>query len=131
MSRSLKKSAFVAMPFAEKFDIIYDAAIKAAAVDVGLVLIRLGRLPMDEIVQHMEDEIGRSDFVVSVATGRNPHVYCELGLAHAARKPCIIIADKPSDYEIFGNLHRCFVYGDDLGELRIKLREEFKRLIAV
>jgi hypothetical protein len=119
------------MPFAEQFDRIYNTGIKAAAVDVGLVLIRLGRLPMGEIVHHMEDEITRSDFVVSVATGRNPHVYCELGLAHAARKPCIIIADKSSDYEIFSNLHRCFVYGNDLGRLRIKLREEFTRLMTM
>jgi hypothetical protein len=131
MSSGLKKSAFVAMPFAEQFDRIYHEGIMSAAADVGLVLRKLGRLPTDEIVRHMEGEIGRADFVVSVATGRNPHVFCELGLAHAARKPCVIIADKETDYEIFRNLHRCFVYGSDLGQLRSRLKEEFTHLMAM
>lgn len=131
MSRALKKSAFVAMPFAEQFNDIYREGILAAAADVRLVLRKLGRLPMAEIVRSMEGEIGQADFVVSVATGRNPHVFCELGLAHAARKPCIIMADKATDYEIFADLHRCFVYGSDLGQLRIRLREEFTDLMAM
>ena len=118
------------MPFADRFDRLYDEGIRAAAANVGLELRKLGRLPTDTIVHNMESEIQRVDFVVSVATGRNPHVFCELGLAHANRKRCIIIADKESDYEIFRTLHRCFVYGDDLGLLRIRLREEFSLLMA-
>jgi hypothetical protein len=125
-----KKLAFVAMPFAERFDRVYEEGIKAAAADVGLGLRKLGRLPTDTIVRSMESEIRQVDFVVSVATGRNPHVFCELGLAHAAGKPCVIIADKEGDFEIFRSLHRCFVYGDDLRQLRTRLGEEFARLMA-
>lgn len=130
MSDRPAKLAFVAMPFAERFDGLYRDGIVAAAADVGLKLNRLGRLPVSEILAHMEAEIGRSDFVVSVATGRNPHVYCEIGLAHAARKPCIIMAEEESDLEIFRNLHCCIVYGRDLAQLRRRLGTEFTRLMT-
>lgn len=131
MSVRPAKSAFVAMPFAAQFDPLYRNGIMAAAADVGLALNKLGRLPVDEIVARMEAEIGRSDFVVSVATGRNPHVFCEIGLAHATRKPCIIMAEQESDFEIFRKLHCCLVYGRDLSQLRDQLRVEFSRLMTM
>ena len=130
-SHKANKSAFVAMPFAQRFVELYRQGIVAAADDVGLALQKLDRLPTDEIVLRMEEEIRKADFVLSVATGRNPHVFCEIGLAHATRKPCIIMAEDEAEFEIFRYAHSCFVYGADLAQVRFRLRQEFSRLMAM
>jgi len=121
-------SAFVAMPFAKHFDDLYRHGIARAASDISLALVRLGELPIDRVVAEMHSAIRRCDFIIAVATGRNPHVFLEIGLAYAARKPGIIIAENESDYEIFPNTYSCLRYGQDLEPLRQQLREQFERL---
>jgi hypothetical protein len=123
------KLAFVAMPFAVCFDGIFRDAIVPAAADAGLNLNKLETLPIDVIVPRMQAEIARSDFVIGVTTGRNPHVFFEIGLAHAVGKPCVLIAEQETDFEIFGGEHCCFTYDSDLVQLRRRLREEFARLM--
>ena len=118
------------MPFAECFDELYRYAIVDAAEDVGLQLIRLGRLPIDHIVRQMEAQIGRADLTIAVATGRNPHVFFEIALTYATRKPCIVMAEQEADFEIFREAYPCLVYDSDRMQLRRRLREELVRLMA-
>jgi hypothetical protein len=130
MSSLAGKSAFVAMPFAERFDELYSRGIAGAAADVGLELIRLGRLPVNHIVRQMEAEIGRCDLTIAVATGRNPHVFFEIALAYATRKPCIVMAEREEDFEIFRQAYPCLIYDGDTMQLRRRLKEELVRLMA-
>lgn len=118
------------MPFAKRFDDIYRHSIALAASDVNLKLVRLGELPIGRVVHEMDAEIRRSDFIIVVATDRNPHVFLEIGLAYAARRPGIVIAENESDFEIFRDVYCCLVYGGDMGKLRRQLREEFDRLMG-
>jgi hypothetical protein len=130
MPSPFRKRAFVAMPFAEEFDELYKDGIAGAALDTDLELIKLGRLPVDQIVRQMDAGVARADLVIGVATGRNPHVFFELALAFAARKPCIILADRESDFEIFRKEYPSLVYDSDIAQLRTRLAKEVVLLIS-
>jgi hypothetical protein len=129
MPSQKSRSAFVAMPFAKRFDDLYRQGIARAAFDVNLALVRLGELPIDRVVPEMNSAIHRCDFIIAVATDRNPHVFFEIGLAYAACKAGVIIAEHESDYEIFPKAYSCLCYGPDLETLRERLREQFERLM--
>jgi hypothetical protein len=124
------KWAFVAMPFAEGFDELYQNGIVGAAADAGLELIRLSRLPVAHIVEQMKAGIDRADLVIAVVTGRNPHVFFEVALAFAARKPCIIMADKEEDFEIFQEEYPCLIYDSSIANLRRSLGKEIGHLLS-
>ncbi len=130
MSNQLRRLAFVAMPFAERFDELYRHGIGSAADDVNLELIRLARLPIDCIVRQMAAEIGRSDLIIAVTTDRSPHVFFEIALAYATRKPCIVMAEQEADFEIFREEYPCLIYDSDMMRLRLRLRDEFVRLMG-
>ena len=131
MPSQSSRSAFVAMPFAKRFDELYQQSIARAALDVNLRLIRLGELPLGRVVAEMKAAVDRCDFIIVVATDRNPHVFLEIGLAYAARKPGVIIAEHESDYEIFRSEYSCLHYGQDLERLRRQLGQEFEHLMGV
>ena len=78
----------------------------------------------------MEKEISGSDFIIAITTDRNPHVFFEMALAYAARKPCIVMAEKEEDFEIFRKTCFCMTYDTDLVGMRRRLREELVRLIG-
>ena len=117
------------MPFAERFDNVYQSGIAPAAVDVNLTLVKLAELPVLSVVREMQAGICRSDYIIAVATDRNPHVFLEIGLAYAARKPGIVIADKKSGLEIFQDAYPCLLYGQDMKGLRRQLGEELARIM--
>jgi hypothetical protein len=89
---------FVVMPFESLFDTEYERVIKPAVEEVGLECLRA-----DEIFgkPRLVDDIWRSirsaRVIVAELTGRNPNVLYEVGLAHAVRKPVIIITRTKDD----------------------------------
>ncbi|HFQ4917279.1 TPA: hypothetical protein ACGUTA_004752, partial [Vibrio vulnificus] len=88
-----KESCFVIMPFAEPFETYYKRIIKPAIDENDLYTARGDSLfrsthIMDDIWNSIKD----ATLVVAELTGKNPNVYYELGLAHALRKPAILIA---------------------------------------
>ncbi|MBI5634959.1 MAG: hypothetical protein HZA15_15940 [Nitrospirae bacterium] len=119
-----KPFVFVAMPFDLKVvrddvwklgihDGCKNAMISPARVDEDLRSLAV----MDKIASLIFD----SALVIADMTGWNANVLYELGIAHAANKPCILITQKKSDLLVpFDVRHIKFIiYSDrDLSKLR-------------
>ncbi len=92
---------FVAMPFGTKkannkrysidFDAIYNNAIKPAADELGISIIRADEENDSGIIHTlMIERLVCTDIVIVDITNENPNVYYELGIRHCAR-PCTTI----------------------------------------
>lgn len=87
-----KRSAFVIMPFDEEFEAVYTDFIKTVLEGAGLNVDRADDIESQQnILKDIVEQIDKSDLVVADLTGVNPNVFYELGLAHAFRKPVILL----------------------------------------
>jgi hypothetical protein len=92
------------MPFGGYFDTYYTDVIRPAIAATGLEVTRADEIYSTGIIV---DDIFRaiiaSELCIADVTGRNPNVSYELGVAHASRKPVILITqdikDVPFDYQ--------------------------------
>lgn len=99
----MNATCFVISPFGEPFDEYYEKIYKPAIEKVDLQAVRADEVyGTGAIIEDIFDQIGSARMVICEATGKNPNVNYELGVAHALQKPAIIvtqsIADVPFDY---------------------------------
>ena len=88
-----KRQVFVLMPFDESFDAVYKRLICAAFEDAGFDVHRAGDIGHQQnILRDIVNGIIESAVVVADLTDSNPNVYYELGLAHALKKPVVLIS---------------------------------------
>jgi hypothetical protein len=89
---AMPRRGFVIMPFSADFTPLYDFVIEPAIFKVGDRPIRLDRtgLPGD-VASHVRDGIRRCDYAIGVLDGLRANVLYELGLAHGAGKPTILM----------------------------------------
>lgn len=92
-------TCFVMMPFANPiggyYATIYEPAIKKA----GLTPVRADTdiFATGKIIDQIWTGLKRAKVLVAELTGRNPNVLYELGLAHAAHKPVVLISSNEAD----------------------------------
>ncbi len=92
-------SCFVVMPFAlplgNHYSLIYEPAIKKA----GLRPVRADDdiFATGKIIDQVWAGINAAKVLVAELTNRNPNVFYELGLAHALRKPVVLISSNKED----------------------------------
>lgn len=92
-------SCFVMMPFAlplgNHYSLIYEPAIKKA----GLRPVRADDdiFATGKIIDQVWAGINTASVLVAELTTRNPNVFYELGLAHALRKPVVLISSNEED----------------------------------
>lgn len=92
-------SCFVMMPFAspigDYYEKIYDPAIRKA----GLKPVRADAeiFGTGKIMDQIWTGINNAKVLVAELTTRNPNVYYELGLAHALRKPVVLVTGEMND----------------------------------
>ena len=102
-SKQNKLNIFVAMPFGDKFDLIYQYLIKLPLENKGHAVTRADDEPeYQNILETIIQGISNADLIIADLTGKNANVYYELGIAHALSKPTIQIA--PSVDDILFNL---------------------------
>jgi hypothetical protein len=94
---------FVISPFGDPFDDYYEKIYKPAIEAANLESIRGDEVyGTGAIIDDIFREILESELVLCDSTGRNPNVNYELGIAHALKKPAVIITqdinDVPFDY---------------------------------
>lgn len=93
---SIRPMLFVAMPFGIKrdpagthdidFDLVYELAIKPAALAAGLEIMRSDEETRGGIIHRpMFERLLLSEVVVADLTTANPNVFYELGVRHCAR----------------------------------------------
>lgn len=127
LMRGFTQGCFVIMRFHKDSDPVYDEAIQPALVACGFQAWRTDRsVPTGDVVAAIRDGISHCFFAIADTTGDRPNVMYELGLAHAADKPVILlrrancdgsIPPAPFDFQTQSIL----AYTDDLIDLRRRL----------
>lgn len=99
------------MPFATKFDDIYDT-IKAACEESGLSSLRVDEIYGNRpIIADVVDTIDRAAVVICDLSEKNPNVLYETGVSHAIGREVIIIAQDIQNDVPFDLRHlRCISY---------------------
>ena len=91
-------SAFLIMPFDEEFDTVYKDFIKPLLESIGFNVERADDIESQQnILRDVVEQIDKNDLIIADLTSANPNVFYELGLAHALRKPVILITQSISE----------------------------------
>ena len=78
------------MPFEERFELVFDAALRPAALDAGYDLRRVDRESFTgDIVKEITRLVRASVCVLADLSGLNDNVIYEIGLAHGCRRDVI------------------------------------------
>ncbi|MBZ5514579.1 MAG: nucleoside 2-deoxyribosyltransferase [Acidobacteriia bacterium] len=92
-------TCFVMMPFAGPlggyYTSIYEPAIKRAGL--GPIRADTDIFGTGKIIDQIWSGINKARVLVAELTGRNPNVLYELGLAHALRKPVVLVSSNEPD----------------------------------
>ncbi len=108
---NIKDECFVLMPFASKFDLIYEEVLRPAIEDSGLEAVRADEIYGNKrIMQDVWNGIKSARMVLAELTGRNANVLYELGLAHALGKQTVIVTNTMEDVPFDLKDVRCIVY---------------------
>ena len=103
LERSVKvgatDSCFVMMPFATPMGGYYESIYKPAIEKAGLQPVRADAeiFGAGKIMDQVWAGIRRAKVLVAELTTRNPNVFYELGLAHALRKPVVLVSSNQDD----------------------------------
>jgi hypothetical protein len=90
-----KKRVFVVMPFDEAMLDVYVLGIRWVAERLGLVVARADDLQHNgDQIEEIQASLRAFDAVVADTTGANPNVCYEVGYAHAAATPTVLICRK-------------------------------------
>lgn len=117
-----KPYVFVLMPFAEKYDVVYQDGIRRAVEDANMVCERLDEvLFVGDMVKRIVEQIQRADIVVADTTNRNPNVFYEIGIAHALDKPVVFVTQHKGKIPFDISTQQHIKYHGDVGLLHKKL----------
>ncbi len=92
-------SCFVMMPFAGALGSYYEKIYKPAIEKAGLKPIRADSeiFGAGKIMDQIWVGINAAKVLVAELTSRNPNVFYELGLAHALKKPVVLVSSNEAD----------------------------------
>jgi hypothetical protein len=97
-AREFLDTCFVMMPFGEWFDRYYQEIYVPAIKDAGFEPVRADELfTTGSVVEQIWEQIEKAKLLLADLSGKNPNVFYELGLAHAARKPVVFTAGQLED----------------------------------
>ena len=97
-SPSPKRSCFVISPFGDWYEDYHEHLYSVAIKDAGLTPTRTTDLfRSSNIVNDIWSFITDAAVLLADLTGKNPNVFYELGLAHAAKKPVVLITENMDD----------------------------------
>jgi hypothetical protein len=125
------KLVAVMMPFARKFDVVYET-IEAAVADAGLTCVRADNIwEHHQVIGDILSILWRSQIVVADLSGKNANVFYETGLAHALPRSTILLTQDPGDVPFDLQSIRYLHYGlgtDERATLRTQLAERLATL---
>jgi len=99
VSVSSEDTCFVMMPFADPHGSYYEKVFKPAIQKAGLRAVRADAeiFATGKIMDQVWRGISSAKILVSELTTRNPNVFYELGIAHALRKPVVLVSSNEED----------------------------------
>lgn len=96
--RTFLDTCFVMMPFGEWFDTYYKDIYVSAIKEAGFEPLRADELfSAGTVIEQVWDNICKAKILLADLTGKNPNVFYELGLAHAARKAVVFTSANLDD----------------------------------
>lgn len=106
-----RKSVFVAMPFTEEFEDVYQFGIYATIRRCGYICEKVDESVFaGNIVDRIMDGIRNADFVVADLTLEKPNVYLEVGYAWGMNKPVLLVARDGQRLHFDLSHHKCLFY---------------------
>jgi hypothetical protein len=101
--RQFLDTCFVMMPFGAWFDRYYQEIYIPAIKEAGFEPVRADELfTTGSVVEQIWEQIEKAKLLLADLSGKNPNVFYELGLAHAAKKPVVFtsaqVEDVPFDH---------------------------------
>jgi hypothetical protein len=114
---------FVLMPFYPELEPVYKKIQEVVVIDHKLSCLRADNIySVGIIIKEIWDSVQTAQIIISDATGKNPNVFYEMGLAHAIGKDIVIIAQSIEDIPFDLRHRRIIIYDPHrLDELEIKL----------
>jgi hypothetical protein len=86
-------TAFVALPYEEPYESLFKRVIRPELTAAGFDVVRADEIPRSsDVLEDTRDRIATSDLLIIEATSANPNVYFEFGMAAAANKEFILLA---------------------------------------
>jgi hypothetical protein len=123
-SREFLDTCFVMMPFGEWFDRYYQEIYVPAIKDAGFEPVRADELfTTGSVVEQIWEQIEKAKLLLADLSGKNPNVFYELGLAHAAGQPVIFAAAQVDDVPFDLRHLRVIIYDIREPEWAAKLRK--------
>jgi len=96
--REFLDTCFILMPFGSWFDRYFKEIYVPATKEAGFEPLRAdGLFSAGAVMEQVWAQIRKAKVLLADLTGKNPNVFYELGLAHAARKPVVFVAGDIED----------------------------------
>lgn len=109
--REFLDTCFVMMPFGAWFDRYYQEIYVPAIKDAGFEPVRADELfTTGSVVEQIWEQIEKAKLLLADLSGKNPNVFYELGLAHAAKKPVVFTASQVEDVPFDPRHLRVIIY---------------------
>lgn len=125
-----KKLVFVAMPYDEEMQDVYEFGIYQTINSAGYLCERCDRTAFTgDVMDRIKKRISASKLVIADVTGANPNVYLEVGYAWGKGVPTLLIAKEGQDLQFDVRTHRCIFY-KNISNLKIQLSDIMPRLIS-
>jgi hypothetical protein len=125
-----RRHAFVAMPFHDSFDDVFDYGITNAVHRAELLCERVDKQPFTgDVLERMKDKIRSAALVVADVTGANANVFLEIGFAWGETVPTVLVCREGSDLPFDIQGQRCLMY-TSIKDLEMKLGDELVGLKA-
>lgn len=121
--REFLDTCFVMMPFGAWFDKYYQEIYAPAIKEAGFEPVRADELfSTGSVMEQIWEQIEKAKLLLADLTGKNPNVFYELGLSHAARKPVIFTSGELEDIPFDLRHLRVIIYDTREPEWASKLR---------
>lgn len=96
--REFLDTCFMMMPFGGHYDTYYREVYAPAIKDAGFEPVRADEIfQTGTVMEQIWTQLEKCFVVLAELTGRNPNVFYEMGLAHAAKKPVVFVSASLED----------------------------------
>ena len=124
-----KRLVFVAMPYNEQMEDVFEFGIREPVNNVGCLCERCDREAFTgDVLERIKNRITKADVVIADMTGSNPNVYLEVGYAWGKGVQTLLIAKDGEDLKFDVKTHKC-IYYKSINHLRKQLTDFIKRLM--
>jgi hypothetical protein len=130
-----RPNAFIAMQFSDPYNEVYRDAIKPLVEEIGYEPFRVDEVAGPGVILNdIWNNITESSVVIAEISEPNPNVYYEIGVAHALRKPTVLLAQRGTKLPFDIGPHRCIFYDNSIpGRARLldALRNSLTSLLGI